>query len=101
MYGISSYQMTETIRCESGFKRKAWNKTDPHGGAKGIGQFLQPTFDSYSKKAGISDGDVWDIKDSLQTMAYMFSIGQAKQWTEWRRLFSGTSQSIALCKDRI
>lgn len=84
MYNVSAQEMTGTLMCESALKPKAYNPADPYGGAKGIGQFLQPTFDFYSPKAGIKKGDIWDIKDSLWTMAYMFSIGQAKQWTEWR-----------------
>lgn len=78
--------MYQTLKCESKLNAKAWNKTDPQGGAKGIAQFLQPTFDRYSKLAGLKDADVWDKADSIQVMAYMFSKKEQKQWTCARKL---------------
>lgn len=79
--------MRGTIKCESGFNPKAHNKSDPYGGAKGVGQFLQGTFNRYSVLAGIEDGDVWRADDSIHTMAYMFQTGNQHQWTCWRNLY--------------
>lgn len=87
-YGVSAKEMHGTIKCESGYSETAYNKTDPMGGAKGIGQFLAPTFNAYSKQAGIKDADIWNTDHQLQTMAYMFSIGEKSQWTCWRKLYS-------------
>lgn len=83
--------MRTTIKCESNFDPIAWNKSDPYGGAKGIGQFLQPTFDHYSKKAGIENPDIWNVDHQLQTMAYMFSIGEERQWVCYRKFYSPAS----------
>lgn len=80
-YEVSEASLAAVIACESKGNPKAWNKTDPQGGAKGIAQFLQPTFDTWSKRAGIKSGDVWDKEDSIKTMAYMWSMNQQSQWT--------------------
>src|SRR5260221_14198406 len=74
-YNINSEYVYATIDCESRFNSKAWNKNDPHGGAKGIGQFLQKTFDRYAKMAKVASPSIWNDEDSIQTMTYMFSKG--------------------------
>jgi soluble lytic murein transglycosylase-like protein len=86
-YGVSRKEMHATIKCESGYRQSAYNKTDPQGGAIGIGQFLRPTFNAYAPKAGIENPDIHDVDHQLQTMAYMFSIGEKSQWTCWRDLY--------------
>jgi hypothetical protein len=86
-YNVSAKEMHATIKCESGYSETAHNKSDPMGGAKGIGQFLTPTFSAYSKKAGIEGADIWNTDHQLQTMAYMFSVGEKHQWTCWRKLY--------------
>lgn len=84
-YGVNPQVMHTVIKCESSYIETAYNKTDPLGGAKGIGQFLQPTFNHYSKLAG-AESDIWNTDAQLKTMAYMFSIGEAKQWTCYRKI---------------
>lgn len=78
--------MSKVITCESGGNRLAINRNDPYGGSKGIAQFLQPTFDHYSKLAGIKNGDIWNVDDQLNTMGYMFSKSQEHQWSCARKL---------------
>lgn len=85
-YNVSEKLMNKIIQCESGFYWKAWNKKDPHGGAKGIAQFLQPTFDKWSELAGIKNADIWDVDNQLETMAYMLSKGEARQWSCYKSL---------------
>lgn len=79
--------MLQTLICESGLNPGAFNGSDPAGGAKGIAQFLQPTFDLWSKRAGVEHGDIWNTEDSIKTMAYMFSIGQSNQWVCYNKLY--------------
>ena len=86
-YGVDASQLEKTIKCESQFKPDAWNKEDHLGGAKGIAQFLQPTFDRYSKQMGFEEADVWNPYDAMRVMAYMFSIGEERQWTCFRKLY--------------
>ena len=82
-------QILGTIRAESGFNPAAHNKSDPEGGAIGCAQYLTSTFNHYAPLAGIKDLNIWDCEQQIQTMTYMFKIGEAKQWTCWRRLFRG------------
>lgn len=85
---MSSTTIYKTIECESEFNPKAWNKTDPKGGAKGIAQFLQPTFNRYVKKVNIVEPDVWNKKHAIHVMTYMFSVGQARQWSCFNKLLA-------------
>ena len=79
--------MFNTIKCESGFNEKAWNKSDPQGGAHGIAQFLSPTFYRNAEAMGLKDADIHNTDQQLDVMGYMFSIGEAKQWTCYRNLY--------------
>lgn len=77
-------KMHTTVNCESQYNVKAYNRSDPYGGAIGVAQFLRPTFEKYAPLAGVTNPDIWNPVHQLQTMAYMFSIGEAKQWTCYR-----------------
>lgn len=86
-YRLDTERFSKVIFCESGYNPKALNSSDPYGGSRGVGQFLQPTFDHYKKLAGLPDGDVWNYKDSIEVMGYMWSINQQRQWSIWRILY--------------
>jgi len=85
-YGVNPQSITKTIECESRFKETAYNASDPYGGAFGVAQFLKPTFYYYAKIVRIENPDIWNTDQQLEIMSYMFSIGQAKQWTCARNL---------------
>lgn len=85
-YGVSQEQLYGTIKCESNFNPDAYNKSDPQGGAKGIAQFLPPTFRRMSKEAGLTL-DVWKAEDSIHLMAFGFSKGYQHEWTCFRNLY--------------
>lgn len=86
----SQYQIDESV-----FKKVMWcesnNNPDAigdNGKAKNVYQFHKQTFDSYSKKVG--EGlDYNSYHDQIKTAAYMFSIGQARQWTTYRAIMNG------------
>lgn len=86
-YGIKGDELLATLKCESKLNAKAWNKSDPNGGSKGVGQFQPSTFAKYSKLAGIQNGDVWNPFDNINTVAYMFSIHQEHQWSCFNTLY--------------
>ena len=73
------------IHHESGGNKWAWNKKDPFGGAKGILQFLQPTFDYFAPKAGITNPNIWNEEHQRKTADYMLSQGLLNQWTCGRK----------------
>ena len=79
-YGVSVYQMTETCRCESGFKHKGLYGS---AGEYGIAQFLLTTFLQYRPRPNM---EYMDLDDQLEVMAYMFSLGEQRHWTCWRVL---------------
>jgi hypothetical protein len=84
---VSGDQMYNTIKCESGFNEKAWNKSDPKGGAHGVAQFLSPTFYKYAEEMKIEKPDIHSTDQQLDVMGYMFSKKQESQWTCWRQLY--------------
>jgi hypothetical protein len=85
-YKVNAETMKKVVECESNFYKDAHNTSDPYGGAKGVAQFLEPTFRAYAPKAGIVNHDIWNPEHQLKTMAYMFSLGEARQWTCYRLL---------------
>jgi len=88
VYGANETQMNVTINCESQHNVKAHNPKDPYGGAHGVGQFLKPTFYHYAPLAGVENPDINNPEHQIHTMAYMFSIGEAKQWTCWKMKYA-------------
>lgn len=90
-YGIDAEEFMKVAECESNLNEKAWNKSDPNTGSKGVFQFQDATFAHYSKEAGIDTPDVWNPWDNIETAAYMFSKGQQKQWSCYKIHFGGKS----------
>lgn len=86
-YHLDQERFSKVIFCESNYNPKALNSNDPYGGSRGVGQFLQPTFDYYKVKAGLPEGDLWNYKDSIEVMGYMWSINQQSQWSVYRILY--------------
>lgn len=84
MYGVNAKRLRATLVCESNLNPKAYNPNDP---SYGIGQFLKPTFYNYAREVGIKDPYIWDVDQQLQIASYMFSTGQARQWTCYRNLY--------------
>lgn len=75
-YGCSTAQLTRVMKCESGGNPKARN-----GIHIGLFQFNPATFRSNANKIGLVNADIWNREDQIQTAAYMFSVGQAGQWS--------------------
>jgi hypothetical protein len=84
---VSGDQMYNTIKCESGFNEKAWNQSDPQGGAHGVAQFLKPTFYKYANEMGLKDADINNTDQQLDIMGYMFHNKQQGQWTCFNQLY--------------
>ena len=86
LYGVSYDEMYRIAECESNFSVTAWNKTDPYGGAKGIYQYLQPTWDYYSAEVGIEKSDIWNPEQQIRITAYLLSKNKGSLWTCYRNL---------------
>lgn len=86
-YHLDQESFSKVIFCESHYDPIAWNKQDPYGGSRGVGQFLQRTFDHYKVLAGLPDGDVWNPSDAIEVVGYMWSIHQQSQWSVCRILY--------------
>jgi len=86
-YNISPKALESTLKCESQYNPNAINYNDGGKGKHSIGvmQFQESTFNLWEKKLG-EDLDYYSYHDSIKLGAYMFSKGQAKQWTCARKL---------------
>jgi soluble lytic murein transglycosylase-like protein len=88
-YNVSSEQLIKVMKCESNFDPEAYNGSDQNGGSFGIMQFQKSTFYSYSKKLEIENPDIKNVEQQIKVSAYMFSLGQSKQWSCSRKLGIG------------
>lgn len=93
-YKTDPVALLKVGKCESGYKENQWNKVDPNGGSKGFMQFQTRTFYSYAAKLGIPNPDIWDKVHQAQVAAYMFSIGEGKQWTTYMAYKNGGSYTF-------
>lgn len=91
-YNQNSKVISAVLNCESGFDPFAYNPKDP-GGSYGIAQFGTSTFYHFAPQIGIKNPDVWNPEQEIDTMAYMFSLGEKtrRRWTCYRDLPIGTS----------
>jgi hypothetical protein len=76
-FGVDSSWLLRVAKCESGFNPNAYNAS----GASGLFQFMPATFAANSVRAGFGGASIWDPVASANTAAYMFSVGQSRQWT--------------------
>ena len=76
-WGADPTQLLRVAWCESRYNPSAYNAS----GASGLFQFMPRTWAANSVRAGYSGASVFDAVASANTAAYMFSIGQAGQWT--------------------
>jgi hypothetical protein len=76
-WGADPTQLLRVAWCESRYNPSAYNAS----GASGLFQFMPRTWAANSVRAGYGGASVWDPVASANTAAYMFSIGQAGQWT--------------------
>lgn len=76
-WGADPTQLLRVAWCESRYNPSAFNAS----GASGLFQFMPRTWAANSVRAGHSGANVFDPVASANVAAYMFSIGQAGQWT--------------------
>lgn len=80
-YGIHASSLKRVAKCESGYNKDAINTNDPNGGSKGILQFQSKTFYQNAAILKIENPDIWNTDQQIQVAAYLFSKGEASQWT--------------------
>jgi hypothetical protein len=76
-WGADPTQLLRVAWCESRYNPSAYNAS----GASGLFQFMPRTWAANSVRAGYSGASAFDPVASANVAAYMFSIGQAGQWT--------------------
>ncbi len=86
VYGVSESVLFSVLNCESRMNPRAINTKEVHGESVGIAQFRRSTFDEWSVKAGIQNGDPYNYDDAIKTTAYMISAGKGGHWSCFRRL---------------
>lgn len=81
-YGIDPAWMLRVAKCESGYSVTALNRNYYAGGGNptGIFQFLPQTFAANAARVGIANPNIWDYRQQAQVAAWMFKIGQSRQW---------------------
>lgn len=75
-WGVSYYWLLRVATCESGLNPNAYNPS----GASGLFQFMPSTYWYFAGRIG-ETRSYWDPYGAANVAAYMFSIGQAYQWT--------------------
>ena len=76
-WGADPDALLRVAWCESRYNPSAYNLSS---GATGLFQFMPATFARNSVRAGYAGASIWDPVASANTAAYMFAIGQARQW---------------------
>jgi hypothetical protein len=76
-WGADETQLLRVAYCESRYNPNAFNASS---GASGLFQFLATTWAPNSVRAGYAGASVFDPVANANTAAYMFGIGQARQW---------------------
>jgi len=79
-YGVSEYEMTETIDCESSFNVRALGD---NGNSRGLVQIHRPSWKD------ITDEQAYDPYFAVDFMAYQFSKGNQHLWSCYRLHFGG------------
>lgn len=77
-YGADADQLLRVAYCESRFNPLAYN---PNHGDSGLFQFIPATWAANSVRAGFGGASPFDPVASANVAAWMFSRGQAWQWT--------------------
>jgi hypothetical protein len=77
-WGADPTQLLRVAWCESRYNPAAYN---PSSGASGLFQFMPRTWSANSVRAGYGGVSVFDAVANANTAAYMFSVGQAGQWS--------------------
>jgi hypothetical protein len=77
-WGADPSQLLRVAWCESRYNPSAYNG---RSGASGLFQFMPRTWAANSVRAGYAGASVFDAVASANTAAYMFSNGQAWQWS--------------------
>lgn len=89
-WNVSQEQLNGTIKCESGYNPDAVNMSDSHKlsqGSHGVAQFSRETFKHYAKEINPTYSDPYNPREAIDVMAYMFHLGEERQWTCWRKLY--------------
>lgn len=87
--GVDTDAVYDVIDCESSWNPNAHNSEDSHASSKGshgLAQFSRDTIRHYGKEIGINNADPYNPDHALQVMLYMWSKGQARQWSCARHL---------------
>lgn len=89
-YGVSYTKMYNTIQCESGFDTDIQSHHTLSYGREqswGLAQFHIPSRNRTASGEVITKEMALDPAIALDAMAYHFSVGNAKAWTCYRKLY--------------
>jgi hypothetical protein len=75
--GCNTTQVIKTMYCESNGDP---NAQSPKGTYKGLFQYSQSTFNSFSVSSGLSGADIWNADHQIHTTAWAFANGKSSHW---------------------
>lgn len=81
---VKEQDLRTVVKCESNYNPNAVNWQDSHKDSKGsfgISQFAKGTITMYGNQIGIENPDPYNVDDSLDVMAYMFSKKLQRHWS--------------------
>ncbi len=75
--GCDTIQVIKTMYCESNGNP---NAQSPKGTYKGLFQYSQSTFNSFSVSSGLSGADIWNADHQIHTTTWAFANGKESHW---------------------
>lgn len=88
-YNVSASELLAVAKCESKLNPKAINYNDGGKGKHSVGifQFQKFTFNAWSKKMGLAL-NYYSYHDQIRLASWMFSKGQQKQWSCYKKIYT-------------
>ncbi|MCP5496948.1 MAG: transglycosylase SLT domain-containing protein [Leptospiraceae bacterium] len=77
IYGCQKAVVQFIMMCESRGNPKALNNIGPY---KGLFQFTDDTFQSFSIQAGLKNADIWNPYHQIEAAAWAFANGKGSHW---------------------
>ena len=86
VFKVNPQSLKDVMICESGGNFRAFNKSDPNGGSRGLYQFQPRTWEVFSKEAQLENPDIWNPNHQILVTAWAFSKDRQSHWSCAKKL---------------